>query len=115
MAQNNLAIMYVSGKGVTKDLAEAASWRQKAAENGYATAQYSLALMYFDGQGLPRNDPEAKKWVEKAAAQNYPQALRLCGLDESNGVVASLARIKPRQLNGTARRSSMDFPGPSVT
>ena len=38
----NLGLMYSQGKGVAQDYATAASWYRKAAEQGYASAQYNL-------------------------------------------------------------------------
>jgi hypothetical protein len=45
-AQYNLGNMYDFGKGVLKDAKQAASWYQKAAEQGYAKAQSNLGAMY---------------------------------------------------------------------
>ena len=41
-AQVNLGHMYIRGDGVKKDYAEAAKWYKKAAEQGYAEAQFNL-------------------------------------------------------------------------
>jgi TPR repeat protein len=55
LAQNNLANMYESGDGVEKDMQRAVMWCRKAAEQGYAPAQYNLAnlanlaAMYLHG------------------------------------------------------------------
>lgn len=46
----------------------AQEWMRKAAEAGYAPAQYSMRLFYTD---------DAREWVEKAAAAGYPPALKL--------------------------------------
>ena len=41
-AQNNLAIHYENGSGVSKDEQQAITWYRKAADQGYAMAQYNL-------------------------------------------------------------------------
>ena len=51
---------------------EAVKWYQKAAEQGFAEAQYSLGEMY--SSGVMRDDKEAVKWYEKAAEQGYMDA-----------------------------------------
>ena len=51
-AQFQLGIMYAVGRGVTKDLKEAARWYRKAAEWGHAKAQNRLGDMYRWGWGV---------------------------------------------------------------
>ena len=43
--------MYVNGRGVRQDYAQAAQWFSKAAEQGYAQEQFGLGVMYGAGQG----------------------------------------------------------------
>jgi uncharacterized protein len=74
-AQLNLGDMYFFGKGVPKNLAEAAKWYRKAAEQGNPDAQYDLYLTYITDQGISKKDlPEALKWLRKAADQGHPVA-----------------------------------------
>ena len=61
-AQNNLGVMYQSGKGVLKDEAEAVRWYRLAAEQGYASAQVNLGKMYEFGQGVLKDEAEAVRW-----------------------------------------------------
>ena len=42
---------------------------KKAAEQGYARAQYWLGYMYAYGEGVPEDDAEAYAWYSIAAAQ----------------------------------------------
>ena len=44
-AQNNLGVMYVTGRGVPRDYVEAAMWFQKAAAQGDTKAGESLARL----------------------------------------------------------------------
>lgn len=65
---------YENGDWVEKNLEEAVKWYTKAANQGYAKAQYNLALSYDKGEGVAKNDSEAMKWYLKAVKNNYPQA-----------------------------------------
>jgi uncharacterized protein len=66
--------LYRDGQGVKQDFAEAMAWFRKAAERGYAQAQYNLGKMYLKGQGLAADREEAKKWFTRAANAGYQPA-----------------------------------------
>ena len=55
---------------------EAAKWYRKAAEQGYAEAQFYLGLCYYYGNGVIQDKAEAIKWYLKAADQGDVKA---CG------------------------------------
>ncbi len=64
-AQSRLGIMYENGQGgLQKDLAKAAEWHLKAAEQGYPRSQYNLAMMYESGMGVAKDAAEAAKWFK---------------------------------------------------
>jgi TPR repeat protein len=50
------------------------SWFRKAADQGYADAQYNLGLMYADGQGVTQDDTAAMSWFRRAADQGNAAA-----------------------------------------
>jgi TPR repeat protein len=54
-AQNVLGVMYVSGKGVPQDYAEAARWFRLSADQGNAFAQFNLGDVYALGQGIAQD------------------------------------------------------------
>ena len=60
--------MYATGRGVPEDLAEAAAWYHKAAEQGHVSAQFNLGAMYATGRGVPEDLAEAAAWFRLAAA-----------------------------------------------
>jgi TPR repeat protein len=60
---------FVRGCGVELDYNESARWFEKAAEQGYADAQYDVATMYRKGSGVGQDMEEALKWY-RAAAEN---------------------------------------------
>lgn len=53
---------------------EAVKWYRKAAELGYADAQYALGHCYYYGQGFAQDRSEAVKWYRLAAAQGHTSA-----------------------------------------
>jgi TPR repeat protein len=75
-AQYWLADMYEYGYGVKKDIPEAISWMEKAANQGLATAQGRLGEIYFAGQETVQDFKAARKWLQKAANQNNAVAER---------------------------------------
>jgi hypothetical protein len=62
------------GEGVLQDHTEGTAWFRRAAEQGYATAQFSLGVDYLNGQGVPQNYGEAYFWVKVATAGEVPDA-----------------------------------------
>ncbi len=53
VVQISLGWMYEKGQGVEQDYTKAVSWYRKAAEQGYAEAQFNLGLIYdaLGGEG----------------------------------------------------------------
>jgi TPR repeat protein len=65
---------YLRGRGVAKDLVQAAYWYRKAAEHGDPGAQTMLSYMYFAGAGVPKNVHEALLWDLRAAGAGSVEA-----------------------------------------
>lgn len=65
---------YYYGRGVTCDYSEAVKWYRKAAEQGYASAQFNLGYCYYFGKGTSEDRISAKNWMEKAAANGHSDA-----------------------------------------
>jgi hypothetical protein len=62
-AQYNLSLMYADGKFVSQDMNQAASWLQKAANQGHLEAQRYLASLYESGKwGFPHDKDKAEYW-----------------------------------------------------
>lgn len=70
-----LGVVLFQGKVLDKDLATAAKLYKKAADVGFAPAQYNYAKCAEFGHGIPKNMALSKQYLLKAAAQNYPLAL----------------------------------------
>lgn len=60
-------------------------YQRRAAEQGYAEAQYKLGLMYHKGKDVPRDDKEAVRWYRMAAEQGLAEAQYILGLKFENG------------------------------
>ena len=74
IAQNWVAYLYFSGKGVEENKKEAFKWGMKSAEHGNAEAQCYIASCYKNGYGIKENNEKAFEWYMKAAKQGYAQA-----------------------------------------
>ena len=68
--------MYQKGKEYfdKKQYSEAVPWYRKAAEQGYAEAQYWLGMCYYCGAGVTEDKTQAAAWYRKAAEQGYAEA-----------------------------------------
>ncbi|MGZ5781634.1 MAG: tetratricopeptide repeat protein, partial [Burkholderiaceae bacterium] len=73
--QFNLGLMYAKGQGVAQDNSLAVSWYSKAAEQGYAHAQYYLGDMYANGRGVAKDSKQAAVLYRKAAKQGLAEAV----------------------------------------
>jgi TPR repeat protein len=60
--------MYAKGQGVQQDYAQAVAWSRKAADQGYAIAQFNRGLKYLRGQGVPQDYVRAHMWFNLAAS-----------------------------------------------
>lgn len=58
----------------SQNYAEAVNWFRKAANQGYARAQYNLGVMYDHGDGVEQDYAEAVSWFRKAADQGHARA-----------------------------------------
>ena len=74
--------LYETGKSFRDqhDYEQAVRYFRKAADQGYAAAQYHLGCCYEHGDGVPKKYAEAVEWYRKAAEQGY--AASQCELGE---------------------------------
>ncbi len=78
-------VQLAEGDGVLKDLSAAAGFYRKAAEAGYAPAQYDLATLYESGGGVETDLKQAAIWYRKAADQGHAEAQNNLGALYSKG------------------------------
>ncbi|HXA85214.1 MAG TPA: tetratricopeptide repeat protein [Candidatus Dormibacteraeota bacterium] len=75
-AQAALASCYDMGMHVKPDGKESIGWLTKAANQGYAPAEYELGRIYLYGRGIEADYSQALLWERKAAEQGDPRAQR---------------------------------------
>lgn len=77
-AQTALGGLYLTGTGVSVNLAEAVRWYRLAAEQGNPVAQLNLGDLYSRGSGVGRDLVQAYLWLSLAAAQGrrWPERRR---------------------------------------
>lgn len=74
-AQNELGLLYLSGKLAVADSPAGVAWLTRAAQGGYAQAQNNLATLYERGAaGLPQNLENAGQLYSLAANQGNAAA-----------------------------------------
>ena len=74
LAQYQIGLLYQHGKGVSKNLAKAATWYRLAAEQKLGSAQSSLGKFYLSGRGVKRDFKKALYWSKRAAFQGEAAA-----------------------------------------
>ena len=67
VAQTYVGEIFEKGIGTSPDHAVAASWYQKAADQGYARAQINLGFLYEKGQGVAKDPVAALNLYRKAS------------------------------------------------
>lgn len=70
-AMNLLGEMHATGKGGSRDLAQALSWFKSAAEKGDPDGENNLGELYAGGMGVVQDLGQAAMWFKKAAAQGH--------------------------------------------
>lgn len=73
-AQYTLAMKYLKGEGVARDLAVALQWLREAAGGGHVDAEYQLGLLYRDGIGVPKDLTRAMRWLQVAGVAGHEKA-----------------------------------------
>lgn len=74
VAQNELAVRYLVGRGVDQNYDEAARWLKEAAAGGVVSAQYNLGVLYDSGRGVEADPVEALIWFHSAAEKGHGRA-----------------------------------------
>jgi TPR repeat protein len=80
VAQNNLGVMYLDGKGVPQSFSEAVRWISLSAAAGSSLGQNNLGGLYRDGKGVPRDFRKAFQWFSAGAQQGNSGAQYNLGL-----------------------------------
>ncbi len=81
--------------GTDQDYNRAMKWYRKAAEQGYADAQYNIGYMYKNGKGVEQDKAKSFSWYRKAAQLNV-SFYYITGAGEEQGnqkAIAALDRL----------------------
>jgi TPR repeat protein len=89
ISQYNLSIAYSKGDGVKADADKAAQWLLRAAENGFAPAQYNVGCYCRDN----KDTDTGFEWLMKAAKQNFGPAQFNLGVLHGNAADHSRAFV----------------------
>jgi TPR repeat protein len=84
-----LGLSYAFGLNHKRDLAQAATWFRKSAEQNHAPAQAFLGFFYEKGNGVKADPAEASKWFRKSADQNNADGLFHMGRAYEHGIGVS--------------------------
>ncbi|MDH4229903.1 MAG: sel1 repeat family protein [Nitrospirota bacterium] len=96
-AQLTIGAMYLTGKGVTQDPAEALRWFQRAADQGLADARSLLGFMYASGRGAPQDSVRAYVWYSLAAG-SFPESAAESRNAAMAGRDAIATKMTPAQI-----------------
>jgi len=100
-----LANDYFTGRGVPRDLSQAAYWYRKAADQGDPGAQVDIGYFYLAGIGVKPDAEQAVRWFQRASASgSCAGKLNLAVLYLRGEGVPQDARLALDLLNDLARR-----------
>lgn len=89
LAQYNLGILYFTGQGVERDVAEAFRWTEAAALQGHVAAQFNLGSLYYAGDGVEASSEKAVEMFESAARGGHANAALILANMYADGEIAS--------------------------
>jgi TPR repeat protein len=110
-AQFVLGEVYRDGRGIGRDLEQAASWYEKAARQGHTGAMVRLAEAYRAGAGVKADDKMAVAWCQKAADAGDVGGLGLLGVSylQGRGVEKDVKRARALLEKGASLKSGFCF------
>lgn len=96
IAQNNLGALYLKGRGIEQNYAQARSWFEKAVESELAGAMFNLGMVYLRGYGVPPNIIKANQLIARGAQTGDRDAQFFIGLHyyRGHGVKKDLASAR---------------------
>ncbi|MEY4006157.1 MAG: hypothetical protein RLZZ221_2253, partial [Verrucomicrobiota bacterium] len=89
-------VLLTNGDGVGRNLSEAAVWCRRAAEQGFADAQFMLGIKLARGEGLPRDTVESAAWLQVATWNGHAEAARRLSLSREAFMPATEAAVQKR-------------------
>lgn len=111
-AKENLASLFLLGKGVEKNPTEAARLAREPAIAGFRDSQSLLGNAYLTGAGVPSNYVEAANWNQAAAEQGDARAQYNLGLAYNHG--KGVLQNYKQSIKWLLKSSNQGF-GPALT
>lgn len=94
IAQHDLGVRHMIGKGVEADSGKAAYWFGKAAAQNMSAARFNLGILSFNGWGVPWDPFEAFRAFRTAAEGEMPEAQYILGLFYAENMVVPIDYAK---------------------
>ncbi|MCX7984928.1 MAG: sel1 repeat family protein [Bacteroidetes bacterium] len=107
LAQHDLGIRYLLGKGLPADTTKAVYWLMRAAENKLPLAHYNLGILHLHGIGVPWNPFDAYKHFQYAAEEEIPEALFAMGILTSENFI--VPRNWPKTFQYIKRAAELGY------
>lgn len=85
-AQNQIAISYMRGTAVTRDMSKAFTWFEKAANQNHPEAQYFYATFLLNGYATTKSAEKAIPWYKRSALQGNVNAQNTLGIIYMTGL-----------------------------
>jgi localization factor PodJL len=85
-AEYEIGIRYAEGRGLTQSTAEAARWLERAANAGFAPAQFRLAGLNEKGDGVRKDLQNARRLYLAAAGKGHAKAMHNLAVLYAEGV-----------------------------
>ena len=105
VAQHELAVRYLFGRGLPPDTPKAVYWMMKAAQQDLPLAHYNIGIMHIQGIGVPWNPFEAFQHFQSAADEEIPEALFMMGVMYSEDFV--VPRSWPKSFSYIKRSAEL--------
>ena len=87
LAQHELGVRYLTGRGVAADTALSAEWLRRAAEQELPPAMYNYALLLNNGWSVSWDPFTAYRFFRRAAEAGMPEAQFVVGIYHTDGLV----------------------------
>ena len=88
-----VAVLYLTGRGVTTDTAEGLKRLQAMVDAGKSDGASELGSVYLKGWGVPVDYTQALAWFNKAAAAGEPDAQYELGVMNENAMGVRQDRV----------------------
>jgi TPR repeat protein len=90
VAQHELGIRYMLGRGIEPDTVKAAYWFAKASAQNMLSSRFNLGIFLFQGWGVPWNPFEAFRAFLSCAEAGMPEAQHIVGLFYTDNMVVPM-------------------------